>query len=965
MAYSESKILVADKYMRLIEQTVDSSKVDVEPVVLTDPSDPTQIQQVTSSVPASNAPGAVVRQVGPVQLASTAVSMPDLANSTLMDATTTATTLVFTGAWFDCRDPSDVTKRIIAAQEALVVPINIDTATNGPLTISYEFEYSDDGTNAKVDEPRPATVFTSLKNFTLQNVGNYFRNICTVSRALVGGEKVALDCAEWYIRPPDFARLATQKIEEKNAAMGQVFAFLQTFTSLGVSTNVRGSAFGSAKVTIENAQATSSGSLFAEGIRDDIDFVAPRDGAEWWLTQASNNGGTKVFDPVEGQIVFATPAGVGKVAAFKTPQVIDYESGHMERAGITVEVAALPTAADAEIFWGVRVDTSRMGWLLTNQGLFAQRVKNGIEIERVPRLLFNRNPLTAANASSDFSKTINNQQTPVEYDATQNNIYELLFEWYGIAPPTFVMKSPDDNNITAHVMETPGTQKGTTIPSPFVALVVEIVNGSDGQALEVRTGSCRGGVHTSNLVSTVVVDGDIYQGALNNGNIRQFLAGPIAQRIDNPPLTGRYSISLANDETTNKARYGFRPDMTTAFASFPLKAGATIHKQWGENLPIYVLAEQVGSPTSQTDLLTGTTSAGTATNPANAKVGDSVYANITANGQTIRIGGYSLIGTLTSIQHVYLGCTGKKQSGTLQTAAIMDATAYTGAAGNVNAVATSSAVPGGSALCVAAWVSRESAVVVNTVVGMNLSWSKIKSQPSDDAHRTLDLWVGTGLAQTGVITANFASAATSSHIGVVRISGIDQSTPVLDFDFGNANNNAPTCPALTSINKGMCLFGIAHDGSTSTPAGGYTERCDIQSASGTIDGLTVDSKPLTSGGTETPTATLSAAKHWASIGAVFNPAAGVDPTMTLSYEYLGVAGPTTGVLTASSTVNGTFTEIEITSDRSWAFADFVNMVVIGTGLSVGDASFDVDKLYLDVVETSGVLTRLVLEELKK
>ena len=162
-------------------------------------------------------------------------STKDTGNSTVMSS---ASGLTFPGAWYDLRSPYFPLMRIVAAQECIVVPLNIDEDANGPLTITFTFQFSDDGSSPTVNENRPINYFADFSNYSLKNVGSFFRAQMSLSRLLVGSELVILATDQWFITPPPFVRLADQIIERANAAMPQTFAYLKGFSIDGTSRNL-------------------------------------------------------------------------------------------------------------------------------------------------------------------------------------------------------------------------------------------------------------------------------------------------------------------------------------------------------------------------------------------------------------------------------------------------------------------------------------------------------------------------------------------------------------------------------------------------------------------------------------------------------------------------------------------------------------------------------------------------------
>ncbi len=456
---------------------------------------------------------------------------------------------------------------------------------------------------------------------------------------------------------------------------------------------------------------------------------------------------------------------------------------------------------------------------------------------------------------------------------------------------------------------------------------------------------------------------------MTSGNTSQVTCGTsAATRLDPFPLADRKSVMFSNMEKDivvageveygNEAVWGHDPLLTDA-DGFDLPVQLPIALLLHPDVPLYVRAKSTGTPTTNTQVLSGTTSSGTATNPANAKALDSVYSNITAAGQDIHIGGYSIAPTLPTLQSVILRAVGKKQAGQFQTGAFQEA--QIGNSTGIGSVVSAS-IAGGTAQTYLAAIAREVSSATNGTVsgvtGLGLTWTQVATQNSDDDHRRLDIWTASGVATAGAVTATFSTVPTSARIAVHRLTGLG----AVQASGGTAaNSGTVTGPALSGTDKGISFLAAAINNATSTAGAGYTERSDDGGTTGTSNNLTTETKALTATGSETGTFTLSGAKHYACIGVTVLPAAASDPQITLSYKLSGVAGATSGAAIFTSTSNQTL-DLDVTADRAWTFDDVPNIEIIGTGLTLDAASADPDALQLVIVETSGNVCRICLHQ---
>lgn len=414
----------------------------------------------------------------------------DAGNTKTVTAADASPGVPWVGAWTPTRTVGVVRELVVLAA----------TASSG-LGGTFTFEYSENGTTATISEARAIGDFETVRDFDLINAGAFFRVKFEPSRALAG-DSVFITTTLRTQDDGSFVRLANQQIEEANAAMGHEFAFIKAFDPItGKSRNIRPTPLGALRVADDKQTVSQSGSLFVEGIRDDIDLSFSRNNGSASIARLINNAsvnGTVTHDVTQGQAVFAVPATAGSRCYFESDKTSTYEPGHMIRGGMTIELSALPTGT-GKVEWGFGEDNGAgdilngIGWGVDSTGLYAFRKKAGAYAAKTYRTSFNRDRLDGSAGSRYRSNNI-----PVIHNPLMNGIYEQQFEWYGVAPPTYLVTAPAGVPIEAHCEETTGQQTGTTVPEPALPLFIRIQNGGT-QALQVRTGSWRGGVLTNKV----------------------------------------------------------------------------------------------------------------------------------------------------------------------------------------------------------------------------------------------------------------------------------------------------------------------------------------------------------------------------------------------------------------------------------------------------------------------------------
>lgn len=272
----------------------------------------------------------------------------------------------------------------------------------------------------------------------------------------------------------------------------------------GNKQHVHGTNDGSVYSRLSNIFSSQSGSIFTEGIRDDISLTFSRSKGVASIATLIDNGsvnGTVTHDSTNGQAVFAVPATAGSTCYFSSTTPTIYEPGHMIRGGMTIEISALPLG-NGKIEWGYGEDDGAgdvlngIGWGIDVDGLYTFRKKASVYVSKVYQSNFNRDKMNGVDHSFYLLDGV-----AVKHNPLKNCIYEVGYEWFGVASPTFYVLTPEGVPLVVNVEETATQINGTTLPDPEIPLFIRVKNDSvSGQAINVKSGSWRGGIITNKSI---------------------------------------------------------------------------------------------------------------------------------------------------------------------------------------------------------------------------------------------------------------------------------------------------------------------------------------------------------------------------------------------------------------------------------------------------------------------------------
>ncbi len=219
----------------------------------------------------------------------------------------------------------------------------------------------------------------------------------------------------------------------------------------------------------------------------------------------------------------------------------------------------------------------------------------------------------------------------------------------------------------------------------------------------------------------------------------------------------------------------------------------------------------------------------------------------------------------------------------------------TGGASGSTTVATSANLTGVNGDLYLAAISTRPRKLVQSVTGLGLSWTLVKSICSGNNSTTgMEVWMAQGTpSSNGVVTATFASAPSTAVIAVSRYSGVAAANPIGNLIAGNTNGlngacsggvdgNAYSFNLITTINDAVIYGAVALKARTHTPGAGYTERVEFQHPHAVNPiGVAIEDKSVASASTVTVNGSFDGPVDWALVAFAIKPQ-GAQHTLTVN-----------------------------------------------------------------------------------
>jgi uncharacterized repeat protein (TIGR02543 family) len=225
-----------------------------------------------------------------------------------------------------------------------------------------------------------------------------------------------------------------------------------------------------------------------------------------------------------------------------------------------------------------------------------------------------------------------------------------------------------------------------------------------------------------------------------------------------------------------------------------------------------------------------------------------------------------------------------KPAATLWSGPIVYEESETGGSSGSVTVATSANLTGVSGNLYLAAISARPRKLVQSVTGLGLNWTLVKSICSGNSNTTgMEVWMAQGIPQSGTVTATFGSAPSTAAIVVSRYSGVAASNPIGNVIGGNTNGLNGACSGgvdgssysfdlTTTVNDAVIYGAVALKARTHTPGADYTELVEFKNPH-TVNpiGVALEGKSVASASTATIGGSFDGPVDWALVALVIKP----------------------------------------------------------------------------------------------
>ncbi len=212
----------------------------------------------------------------------------------------------------------------------------------------------------------------------------------------------------------------------------------------------------------------------------------------------------------------------------------------------------------------------------------------------------------------------------------------------------------------------------------------------------------------------------------------------------------------------------------------------------------------------------------------------------------------------------------------------------TGSSVSSTLVKTSALVTGVSDHIYLAAISMRPKVKVNSVVGLGLNWTLVRTKCAGRNTTGIEVWMAQGEpSRDDSVQAIFASAPGTAVITVSRYSGVNISSPLGNIVAANtvglngsatcsggADNNAYAFNLTTTMNGALIYNAVALKARAHTPGAGYTERAELQQVGGNLNTtVALEDRHIATAGAATVNGSFSGAVDWVAIAVEIRPEA--------------------------------------------------------------------------------------------
>lgn len=284
-------------------------------------------------------------------------------------------------------------------------------------------------------------------------------------------------------------------------------------------------------------------------------------------TVETTGSGATVTSASTGEIKISSGTDANGKAIVETNERGVYQPGAQGETGIGIRIGNLPTG-DQEAIWGYFDNENGFGWGLDSEGLFVFVRRNGSRVY--------------VQRQDDWKvrKLNGTEDSGIEVDVTQGNIYQTDFVWYGYGPISWSITQRNTENtfdgpqpyrkiVDFYSVKDQEGYKGTSIHQPNLPLNVEIHNNGETSNMDVFLGgrqvSSLGGegqLPTRRIVSNL----EFYSLADNQGTFQPLLAvrkKELFNSFPNPVNAILKSVRFVTDEDAT-LRTTIHEDVTSA-----------------------------------------------------------------------------------------------------------------------------------------------------------------------------------------------------------------------------------------------------------------------------------------------------------------------------------------------------------------------------------------------------------------
>jgi hypothetical protein len=214
----------------------------------------------------------------------------------------------------------------------------------------------------------------------------------------------------------------------------------------------------------------------------------------------------------------------------------------------------------------------------------------------------------------------------------------------------------------------------------------------------------------------------------------------------------------------------------------------------------------------------------------------------------------------------------------------------TGVSSGSITVTTSANLTGATGHLYLAAISTRRKVGVQSVTGLGLTWTLVKTKCAGRNSTGISVWKAQGTPSgDGMVTATFTTAPTTAVIAVSRYSGVASVKPVGKVIAGNSNGLNTSAVCTGGVDSNAYSFNLSIAGTNTvvycaaamkgrrhTPGTGFTERREVrQQATSFTSSVAVQDKEVPLAGTVTVDGSFNGNVDWAMVALVIKPATGM------------------------------------------------------------------------------------------